>query len=273
MQELRNRLIHKKDLSPRFIISLFNQYVDNFDFDEAINNTVEDYFEKPSNLIIASDNQKFRIIPTLKIEPFQIQAPSGLHFSTIPYIIIPNVKTYWNEQLELFENLLNDSNVKEKDFQSFFEKHPNFLKGIDYKSVIPHPILERDNDGDLIPDFFLQPLNSELADIWDLKLPKVELIVGRKDRQRFSQSVYETTAQLREYRDYFENKKYRELIKKKYGITAYKPNVVAVIGRSPADVDEIKFRQISDSLPSYFKIITYDDLHEKMKIMVEKNMI
>ena len=65
-------------------------------------------------------------------------------------------------------------------------------------------VLARDQDGPLVPDFMLEPIDGAFADVLDLKLPSVRLLAGRKDRVRFSAQVAEALSQVREYRAYFE---------------------------------------------------------------------
>ena len=119
------------------------------------------------------------------------------------------------------------------------------------------------------PDFFLQPLGSQYADILELKLPTRKLIVGIRDRLHFSSSVNKAVAQVREYRDYFEDSKRRRLVADKYGLTAYRPSVAVIIGRTPEYLGEEKLRQILESTPGYTKIITYDQLFSRMRRLVD----
>jgi len=82
----------------------------------------------------------------------------------------------------------------------------------------------------LIPDVFLPPGDDKLADIWNLRLPSVPLIVGTKDRLSLSSAVCGALAQVREYRDYFEDPQNRQKVADRYGLTAYRPNVAVEIG-------------------------------------------
>lgn len=172
-------------------------------------------------------------------------------------------------KLDKFDELLNDSSAKEHHFQEFFERNPEFLIGLDYDRAIPHPVLYRDTEGLLIPDFFLQPLNSQLCDILDLKLPDEKLVVGSKNRIRLSSSVYEVVAQLRKYSDYFDDPKLRADVQAKYGITAFKPALSVVIGRTPRHVSDEKYRQILEGTGGV-RILTYDDLKRQMKRLVDR---
>jgi hypothetical protein len=272
-QEFLNKLhsfgIERFNFSPRFILDVLSSYWKNGDFQAAIQKSSHDYFDTFSNLLIVPEKDGIKVLPASKLAVHQILTPKTLYLTACPYIIVPNINHIWKDQIDEFEEFLNDPNVKESAFQAFFERNTHFLKGIDYKSVLPHPVLERDHGDTLIPDFFLQPLNSELADVLDLKTPSANILVQQKNRLHLGHSVTEGIAQLREYRDYFEESKYRESIRNKYGITAYRPNTILVIGRSHTELSEEKIKQLMDTNPSYVKVISYDDLHLKMKRMLE----
>lgn len=259
-------------ITPRIILKLLYEFIQSNNFNFSLNSAINDSYGKLSNLIITEINDELKVLPALQFGPKQIITPNSTYFTSSQYIVVPTIRHFWHTQLEEFEFLLKSPSTKEKDFQYFFESNPHFLQGLDYKHVHPHPVLERDEDGDLIPDFFLQPLNSSLVDILDLKLHTAGLVVGSKNRLRFSSEVNSAIAQLREYRDYFQNKKYREKIEEKYGITAYNPKTIVVIGRTPKNISEVKLKQIFEDKPKHIEIITFDDLHAKMRQMAEMKL-
>lgn len=218
-----------------------------------------------SNLLLVVSEGRFRAIPTSQLDSQELKTPAGILLPTAPYVIIRRISLLWRQQLEEFEELLNDSKSSEAQYQEFFETYPQLLMGTEYRMVLPRPILEREEQGSLIPDFFLQPLEKRFADIFDLKLPTERLIVGTKDRLRFSGAVQEAVAQVREYRDYFEDPRRRRNVEKKYGLTAYRPVVAVIIGRKPENLEEEKLKQIEESLPPYLRIINYDQLLARMR--------
>ena len=271
-KKLLERSLNFSELTPRFLISVLNAYYHSEDFDSALTGALSEYFGDVSNFLIASIEDRFHVLPAARIETSEIITPSSHIFIGTPFVIIPNFSRFWKEKLEEFEYFLNDPSVKEAHIQKFFEENPRFLKGIEYNQVLAQPVLERDEDGDLIPDFFLKPLTSDFVDILDLKLPKEKLFVGSKNRKRLSGSVTEAMAQLREYRNYFDLPEYRERVRGKYGVTGYKPNTIVVIGRTPPDISEEKAREVLSETPGHISILTYDDLHARMKAMVNNNL-
>jgi len=190
-------------------------------------------------------------------------------FTARPYVITQRLTRAFRRQLATFESLINDTTAKEAAFQRYFEEHEHFLAGYDYVRVVPQVVLRREDGTSLRPDFMLQPCKSIFADLVELKLPTEEVIVGTRDRKRFAAGVFTALAQVREYRDYFEDGRGRTDILRRYGFTAYRPEVTVVIGRQPPDMHEQKLRQIADELPRYVRVLTYDDLLGRMRRMAE----
>jgi CspA family cold shock protein len=112
--------------------------------------------------------------------------------------------------VEELEALINDPHVREADLHDFFERHPDFILNDDYRAAHSKVVLESD-EGPLIPDFLLEPATSNLlCDLLELKLPDVSIDVTKPRRVRFSAAVAEACAQLRTYRDFFEETRNRE---------------------------------------------------------------
>jgi hypothetical protein len=160
--------------------------------------------------------------------------------------------------IEQFNLLLTNSDAKEEDFHEFFVRNPIFLTGLSYKAIRSKVVLERRGAGPLIPDFLLQPASSRLWDILDIKPPRAKVWTHQKNRDRFSSEVYEVVAQLREYGNYFDDPAHRDLIEARYGISCYKPRLIAVIGTRNT-VDDSAFRNAQRDLSSV-TIRTFDDL-------------
>ncbi|MFQ5676690.1 MAG: Shedu anti-phage system protein SduA domain-containing protein [bacterium] len=167
-----------------------------------------------------------------------------------------------DKALEEFNLLINKPNIQEEEIHQFVLQNPIFLMGLNYKSIRSKIILERVNDGDLIPDFFLEPLYDPHWDILDLKKPDSKLLVSKKNRNRFSANVFEAISQLRTYGDYFSDRANRERIKKKYGIQCYKPKLVVVIGNKHAvDPKLLKDAEID---VNKVQIKSYDDIYNEV---------
>ena len=116
----------------------------------------------------------------------------------------------------------------------------------------------------MIPDFLLQPFGKRFCDVMDLKLPTTRLVVGKRNRERFSAVIAEASAQLRRYRDYFEDPHRRDSVLEEYGITAYRPRLAVVVGKKVEIDDEILYKQMQDGI-SGIELITYEDLLTRAK--------
>ncbi|HJX93900.1 MAG TPA: hypothetical protein VJ372_25615 [Pyrinomonadaceae bacterium] len=81
---------------------------------------------------------------------------------------------------------------------------------------------------------------------------------------RYSAAVAEAAAQLREYGRYFEEEKNRKQILERYGLSAYKPKMLVIIGRRSSKVDPMEERGMQADLPN-LHLRTYDDILARMK--------
>lgn len=162
--------------------------------------------------------------------------------------------------------LLINSDAGETEFQQFFEEHDEYLLALGgYSRAHAQLILTEDDGLTLVPDFFLEKIDSRQADICDLKRANVELLRHQRNRVRFRDAVDEAVAQLTHYRDYFDDKAHREAFGAAYGLTSYKPRVVIVIGRRQGlehDVDRLK---ADSNLPNFVDLRTYDDVVERAR--------
>jgi len=162
------------------------------------------------------------------------------------------------------EDLIN-SKARETDFQRFFETNPQFLLLLgNYKKLHSQLILSEDNGSKLIPDFFMEKIDSNFCDILDLKRPTAELVRFQKNRVRFRDCIMEAVSQLEHYRNWFEDKKNRDLFNKTYGLNSLKPQVVVVIGRKQNYYDEVTKIKLESSLPRWVTLTTYDDIVERV---------
>ena len=168
------------------------------------------------------------------------------------------------DPLEEFESLLNSVNAAEEDFQRFFERFPRFLLGTDYDRVISQPILVREDEHDLIPDFVMVPHGFGRPAILDLKLPNVSLARHKTNRVGFLQSVMEARDQLLEYRNYFSSKTASEEARKRFGCDLYLPRISVVIGRTSSFADDYERRKIESRVPD-IDVITYDDIWHRAR--------
>lgn len=169
--------------------------------------------------------------------------------------------------VEELEDLVNDPKVDEATLQDFFERNPQLILNDEYKRAYPHITLMRD-EGPLIPDFLLEPVEQNaLCDILDLKLPTVNIFVLKKSRMRFSAAVLEACAQLREYNNYFDDKQNRDLIFREYGLMAYRPKMIVIVGRR-GNVDPVIIRKAESDVP-HLIVRTYDDILSRAKARLQ----
>ena len=179
--------------------------------------------------------------------------------------VIQQSVTFTPDSLAELEHLIN-SDAYEAEFQRFFEDHPEYLLALgDYQSVHAQLVLGEDDGGRLIPDFFLEKYDSGMSDICDLKRANVELVRKQRNRTRFRDSVQEAVAQLRHYRDYFDDRDARSAFRSRYGLDAFRPRVVVIIGRRHSFESEIQRVTLEGELPEWVTLRTYDDVVDKAR--------
>lgn len=169
-----------------------------------------------------------------------------------------------SEEIEELNWLINRPEISEKDLQAFFEQHPRFLLGTEYKNLHSQLVLTRESGEKLIPDFFLEKVGSDFCDIIDLKTPNARLIVGPRNRRGFSRNLTLALNQVREYRNYFDNPHNRKEFNRRYGLQAFRPTISVIIGRSRNFFSEIERATIEDEYKN-LRVITYDDIIERAK--------
>lgn len=169
------------------------------------------------------------------------------------------------EQIDELEKLINRRGT-EKEFQRFFEKFPRFLTNIGpYQRVHSQLVLHREDDGSLIPDFFLEKIDSRFCDICDLKLPSSEIVRNQKNRIRFRDAIMEGIAQLSHYRDWFEVEENQSSFSEKYNLHSYRPRAILVIGRQASFASEVQKLHLESGLPNWFQLLTYDEILSRAK--------
>ena len=187
----------------------------------------------------------------------EINAYGGVYVITSETLVL-------RQAVEELETLINKKNLREENLQDFFKRNPEFILNDEYRKAHSKVLLEKENQETLVPDFILEPYNSErLCAILDLKLPSTKVWVLKKNRPRFSYAVFEAVAQLREYSQFFEDEDNRLKILNEYGLLAYRPKLFVIIGRR-GPVDPLVRRRIEIGTPDT-TVLTYDDIIEKIR--------
>jgi hypothetical protein len=217
--------------------------------------------------VLYFDGKKFRVRPFDLINGYRIVEAGESQLFVAKANLIDHSTLLLTEEVEEFEWLINRSDVSEHEIQKFFEQHPKFLLGVEYKNLHAQLTLHREDlllGSDLRPDFFLERITSNFCDIVDLKLPNERLVVRKKNRTHFSAALTEAMAQLREYRDHFDNPKNREQFHDRYKLQAFRPRVSVIIGRRANYYDELERIKLESDL-AHLKVVTYDDLLEQAR--------
>lgn len=186
-----------------------------------------------------------------------------------PGIIAERVAATFSSEILEFEQILANPRTREKHIQAFLERYPAFLRGLGYKNLYPQVVLSRDDGTSLRPDFILEPFDGAWCDILDVKLPKERVIVGTRDRAALAAGIHEVAAQLREYAAYFEQDRYRKLVKDRYGLSVYRPRLIALVGRHVAPHDQLQVRRAMTQYEQ-MRMLTFDELvsHAQNRMLI-----
>jgi len=250
----------RKQIYDSAIEGLSNSLIRAFEFVKK-----QDLSFSDQQFILYHDTDKIRIQPFAFFGTNHLIADDSKGLFLGRSDIIQKNNQYSLESIDELEYLIN-KNALEADFQNFFERNPKYLLTLgDYSNIHSQIVLHKDHGSNLIPDFFLEKMNSDFCDILDLKRAQKELIRIQKNRIRFKDAVMEGVAQLRTYRDYFEEKYNRNKFHSTYGLKSYRPKVVLIIGRKQSYFDEVEKIRIESELPEYLTLKTYDDIVERAK--------
>src|SRR5262249_46616902 len=145
--------------------------------------------------------------------------------------------------------------------------HPWFLLEHRYGTIRSQVRLVREEKPDLVPDFILEPVSQ--TDFWkivELKLPSARMVRRfSANRVTLSAAITEALAQLREYRDYFDDPTSRRQLRE-LGIHAFKPEICVIIGR---DYGNLNVEETLSAKRDFgeLEVVTYNELVERAKRM------
>jgi hypothetical protein len=186
------------------------------------------------------------------------QSSTGFPIRPVSIQAIRPVSLISHEVLEYFEILLSKTNVHELEIQKFLVQNPGILESLGYAQAYPHVCLTSDSSDDLVPDFLLELPGQQAINILDLKLPGAAL-VARSPYARMASELVKAVAQLRKYASFFETPENRNEFHRAFGLTAFRPQLAVVMGRSSQFASPMERAEIEEQL-GQVRLFTYDDL-------------
>ncbi|AJD91526.1 hypothetical protein JMA_22090 [Jeotgalibacillus malaysiensis] len=196
----------------------------------------------------------------------KLNAKSSEQYNHVQYIerVLKQMEFYFYEK------------VPEKQIDDFFKDNPYIsevtLGLVDIKSQVVLKDVLKMYGQDLKPDALgLDPVNNRWT-IIDYKLGNKKNIVKGANGVRASlmSSVSDLEAQLRTYRNYFDDSTHRESFLNKNGFSVSKgPNTIGIIGY--VDETSIKdFEELMSEKPQWFKVLPYNYIKAKMEVHLSK---
>lgn len=172
------------------------------------------------------------------------------------------------------EFLLETKEMKEAEYQRFFETNPVIFSILGYDQSVAftkesNRSLPRDNDTGLKPEpDFLVKRPNELWEIFELKTPisKTLMITSNKYRERFTAEVLSYISQTITYENYFtRNPSNRKKVREQFGVTIQEDlDIKIVIGLSKS-IDRKKIHKACRQLHYKVDIITYDEILDRLE--------
>lgn len=178
------------------------------------------------------------------------------------------------DDLLQYKKLTHHKRVREDEIHHFLLHHPRFLLGAKYTYLYEKLRLLKPDGNILIPDFTLVKPDRSI-DILELKRPNLKrFIVGKPDRERFSQFVMDAIQQAREYKRWFEDEQNRHWFEDTYGylrLKALQPEVTLIVSREDELRDSLIFRRLEKEIQD-ITIKTFFQLYEEADLIYQ-NMV
>jgi hypothetical protein len=227
-------------------------------------------------LLVTYDRGRYRVGPALTphrrlIEGHFYYGPADQRKTTRgKYYTVDRDAFGIEYEIEQFEALLNNPDVRELDLQRFFEDNPHFLVTTRLMQPLPQVRLVSESGRVLIPDFVLKPIvaiqrrRDSNWEVLDLKHPQSKLLAGPSDHRRFSQEVMQAVTQVKDYKDYFETSSHAAAVTSLLGQPLRHPRLGVLIGRMP-DPTEIELLEKLQAREPGVRVVTYDEILEAQK--------
>lgn len=173
-----------------------------------------------------------------------------------------NLENLKQQMSELFF----DESVLELRIDNFLEKNPIILHKALHLENFNHQVLLKNllnkYEHDLKPDLIaFDTLNKNWV-IVDYKRAKRSIIKNlSKVRTGFTSHVNNLRDQLRDYKEYFEEKEHREYVNITYNIDILDPDAIGIIGNISVQ-EQNAFTHLMKDQPRWFKVVPYNYLYD-----------
>lgn len=161
-------------------------------------------------------------------------------------------------------DLLASPSRPESYYQSWFEEHPVVFEALGYEEVLPQPVLRREGQPHLKPDFLCRRPNG-LWEVVELKRPDQRIVRANLRYPVFYAPVTRHVSQCRDYTEYFKEQANRTRVAEEHAIDVQADvSAVLVIGQLERDDP----RQIAHQLREErnISIFPYDEVCANLQI-------
>lgn len=159
--------------------------------------------------------------------------------------------------------LLDSPDVREDDFQKWFERHPIVFDVLGYRRSIPHPELKLPSSERFIPDFIAQRPDGTW-EIIELKRQDAAVLKNPERRTVFYSDMNTYVSQCIEYAMCCSDSYVAESLLESHGVVMNTcPESVLIAGRSDG-LDRLKVHSLLARNTPKVKHYTYDDVLEEL---------
>lgn len=160
--------------------------------------------------------------------------------------------------------LLEFPDVKEDEFQKWFERNPVAFDVLGYRKSIPHPELTLPCSTSMIPDFIVQRQDG-LWEIFELKRPDTAVLKNPERRTAFYSDMNSYVNQCLEYAERCSDSNVAQLLWETHGIVLNaQPESTLIAGRNDG-LDRLKVHGLLKRLTPKIRHYTFDDVLDALQ--------
>jgi hypothetical protein len=175
-------------------------------------------------------------------------------------------KASFEKAIITLSSLINHGDVREEEFQKFFENHPKVFEAMGYKRWISQPVLDLGNGNSLIPDFVAQKSDGTW-EIIELKRASQKVLKPIEKRVDFYSEMNSYISQCMEYIEFFDDEKNRAMFFKEYKIEIHKGLRCLLIAGNNSKNDRIQIHQLLYKKSANVDFQTYDDVRTHLELI------
>lgn len=161
-------------------------------------------------------------------------------------------------------SLLIQLDESEQKFQSFFEDNSSLFQALGYVRVIPHPIIESENQGAFIPDFIVQR-DDGFWQILELKRPDTKVLKNNARRDTWYADMQTYLSQCIDYIELLRDQSVRSEFERRYDVTMNLGFPVTILAGLSEQIDQLRAVRLLDRFKENITLVAFDQALASMQ--------